>query len=162
MKFIYSIICSCLILALYISFKEHPTNYNEDDKILLSLIVEQNTPNPADIDCHSINIYYEARGENYEGRHKVFKVVENRTKQRNKTVCEVVWEPYQFSWTINYNSKKINNKQYEKIRKEVVFWMYNYDGNPKDITHYHHKNINPYWNKNMNLVATIGNHVFWR
>jgi len=40
------------------------------------------------------------------------------------------------------------------------------DGTIKDITkkatHYHNTSVDPYWVGGMNLVAQIGNHIFYR
>ena len=29
-------------------------------------------------------------------------------------------------------------------------------------THYHRKDVNPYWNRKMIRVTTIGDHIFWK
>lgn len=51
--------------------------------------------------CLAKNIYFESRGESLAGKLAVAKVTLNRTKHEDfpGTVCKVVYQPGQFSWT---------------------------------------------------------------
>ena len=51
--------------------------------------------------CLALNIYHEARGEPIEGQRAVASVTLNRTLDPRwpSTVCGVVYDPQQFSWT---------------------------------------------------------------
>jgi len=51
--------------------------------------------------CGAQNIYHESRGESNLGQIAVAHVVRNRVESPKypNTVCEVVWQPKQFSWT---------------------------------------------------------------
>ena len=53
------------------------------------------------IDCMTANIYHEARGESIKGQYAVAHVTMNRVhhEQFPDTVCEVVFQPKQFSWS---------------------------------------------------------------
>ena len=51
--------------------------------------------------CLAKNIYFESRGQPLRGKLAVAKVTLNRTKHEDfpGTVCKVVYQPGQFSWT---------------------------------------------------------------
>ena len=54
-----------------------------------------------ELGCLAMNIYHEARGEPVKGKLAVAAVTMNRVKAKYypDTVCEVVWQRKQFSWT---------------------------------------------------------------
>ena len=93
--------------------------------------------------------------------HAVALVTMNRAKQRHKSICEVVYEPKQFSWTANVTSDMLDN--IDDVRKAAANVM---TGNVSDITngatHYHASYVSPLWADNMNRVAVIGKHHFYR
>jgi N-acetylmuramoyl-L-alanine amidase len=51
--------------------------------------------------CLAQNVYHEARGEQEAGQLAVAAVTLNRVRSPSypNTVCSVVWQPWQFSWT---------------------------------------------------------------
>ena len=55
--------------------------------------------------CMSENIYHEARDQGYDGQIMVAQVVMNRAKLKNRSICQVVHQPMQFSWTISGKAK---------------------------------------------------------
>ncbi|HIE75488.1 MAG TPA: cell wall hydrolase, partial [Gammaproteobacteria bacterium] len=54
-----------------------------------------------EVGCLALNIYHEARGESHDGQVAVAAVTLNRMQSASypDTVCGVVWQPHQFSWT---------------------------------------------------------------
>ncbi len=57
-----------------------------------------------EVDCLAKAIFFEARGESYAGKVMVANVVLNRTKfgkPFSNTICGVIYQPRQFSWTSN-------------------------------------------------------------
>lgn len=109
----------------------------------------------------TLNTYFEARSEEQLGQISVAHVVLNRAEQQNKTVKEVVLEPYQFSWT-NSEPKKIDDpKALLQCFASSVIALQGYDFT-QGSTYYHHKRIKPYWRKGLVLVADIGNHKFYK
>lgn len=60
----------------------------------------------AEINCLALNIYHEARGESAAGQEAVARVTMARRNHPSYpgTVCGVVWQPRQFSWTHDRNS----------------------------------------------------------
>ena len=79
------------------------------------------------------------------------------------TVCDVVWERKQFSWTHDGKSDTPSSKSaYDEVY-EIAKAVYN--GNVMDITEgatfYHADYVNPSWNKDMKRVAKIDTHIFY-
>lgn len=115
--------------------------------------------------CLAKAVYHEARGEPYEGQIAVAQVVLNRTKDDNypKTVCEVVYQPAQFS---SITDTKFD-EQSDAWEKAVIVAYYTYTGLiSQDLTNGATKFYNPVkvkkkprWAKRM--LAKIGNHHFY-
>ena len=63
---------------------------------------------PPEQECLAKNIWYESRGESRLGKTLVANVVRNRTtfgKPFANTICTVVYQKSQFSWTLNKHKK---------------------------------------------------------
>lgn len=113
--------------------------------------------------CLALNIYNEARGEPIEGQYAVAQVTMTRVtspKWKN-TVCQVVYQPAQFSWTLKRFTLQDENALNAAIgiSKNVISGNYT-----KPLTcadHYYNPNkVNPNWAKTMLVDKTIGNHLF--
>jgi spore germination cell wall hydrolase CwlJ-like protein len=137
------------------------------------------------INCLALNIYHEARGDNYAGQVAVADVVLNRVEDVKypNTVCEVVHQAKlsdwwldqgkeipvrnqcQFSW---YCDGKSDNPQNERAWNQsvaIAYTMMRYDsyrGITEGATHYHAEYVNPYWASSMQVVGRIGEHIFYR
>ena len=118
----------------------------------------------AEIACLAKNIYMEARGESLQGQIAVAQVTVNRARsgQFQETVCSVVYAPKQFSWT---------NKKTTPI-KDSKAWIHSKDIARAVLTnsvplpafkalYFHTRQVNPRWNRNKQIVAKIGNHIFY-
>ena len=113
--------------------------------------------------CLAQNIYFEARGEGLAGRIAVAIVTLNRvadTKYPN-TICEVVWQPYQFSWTKDglsdtpiYDSAWADSKYAADIALDLI--------RIKDATHYHKHTIFPKWAPSLEYEGYIEKHLFYK
>ncbi len=115
----------------------------------------------AAISCLALNIYHEARGENLEGMRAVALVTRNRANILDKSICEVVYSPKQFSWTI-YKPKATDPQAYklaEFVATDVLA------GNISDFTggstYYHNLSVKPNWSRKFIYRKTIGNHKFY-
>lgn len=115
-----------------------------------------------EFDCLVRNVYQEARGESYKGKLAVALVTLNRTKSDRfpSTICGVVYQKSQFSWTKNYSKVKIHPVQWQAA-KDAAFAAYMDNGILGNFyaTHFHSKAVNPGWK--LRKVATVGNHVFY-
>lgn len=119
-------------------------------------------PQSNELFCLTQNVYYEARSESRAGKLAVALVTLNRTNDKRypPTVCEVVYQKKQFSWTTSYNKGGINMEQW-KASQEAALAAYM----DREIlgrfkaTHFHNLKVNPKWN--LRKVAKIGNHIFY-
>ena len=113
--------------------------------------------------CGAQNIYHESRGESNLGQIAVAHVVRNRVESPKypNTICKVVWQPKQFSWTHDGISDE------PKDRKAFIkaVWLHLIANIKNDITDgalnfYAHKKVTPSWASEKEVVALIGNHTF--
>jgi cell wall hydrolase len=115
----------------------------------------------AAIVCLALNIYHEARGEPVDGQIAVAQVTLNRVASPDypDTVCEVVYDHKQFSWTIN------PPKVTEPDAYELAFFIASNMDQFDDFTQgalYYYTGPDPYWASSFELVGQIGNHKFMK
>jgi spore germination cell wall hydrolase CwlJ-like protein len=124
--------------------------------------------------CLALNIYFEARGEAAEGQLAVAMVTINRMKNRYfpSSVCGVVWQKRQFSWTHDGKSDRPTDVRAWKLAKriaQVVYQRYSRlsarTREALDLTrgalHYYAPDLAaPYWAKVHSVTREIGGHVF--
>lgn len=115
-----------------------------------------------EVTCLARNIYHEARGESLKGQVAVALVTLNRTKHGNypSTVCGVVYDKGQFSWT-SAPTRIVNNTAWKSSIElaEAVL-----EGNitlPNfNALYFHNVSIRPKWKTKVRPLR-IGNHVFF-
>ena len=115
--------------------------------------------------CLAQNIYFESRGEETEGQIAVAHVTMNRVvhKKFPNTICKVVWQNKQFSWTHDGKSDKPRHKvawaKAQQIARDVL------NGELKDNTNgslfFHTAGVSPYWKKKVTFEKRIGYHLFY-
>lgn len=133
--------------------------------IAVLVILPSHVSGNDELKCLAKNIYFEARSEKLISQLAVAQVTLNRVRSScyAYTICEVVWEPRQFSWTHDGKSDIPHNKlAYTTaliIAKIAVF------KNPPDVvgfsTHYHHKKIQPVWSDDLTPITAIGSHIYY-
>ncbi|MAZ56764.1 hypothetical protein CL653_03160, partial [bacterium] len=76
--------------------------------------------------CLAINMYHEARGSTVEDQVATAQVVINRTQHWawSDTICEVIWEDYQFSWTHDNIPDRPRNTQAWVDAQILVYNIY--------------------------------------
>lgn len=109
--------------------------------------------------CLALNIYHEARGEPIAGQRAVAHVTLNRARERRMSVCDVVFEPAQFSWTIK--DPKVTNEAAWAKALAVAKRASARAGRGVQANHYHARSVQPRWAGSMKVVAIIGQHVFY-
>lgn len=133
---------------------------------LLALSFSVNTtaapqlPGLKEFNCLVKNIYHEARGESAKGQKAVGLVTLNRVRDSRypDTICKVVYQPWQFSWTHDPKiSKKINPKAWQQAVNAAKA-AYNSTSGFR-ATHYHNLTVRPNWK--LTKIAKIGNHIFY-
>jgi hypothetical protein len=119
-----------------------------------------------DFMCLAVTIYHEARGEIREGQAAVASVILQRAAAPGRwgsTVCDVT-VPVQFSY-LNEDMSFAPITDYDSwmsaVEVATVAMVEGPDPWLEGADHYHTKDSNPYWNKHMPVVATIGNHIFY-
>ena len=122
--------------------------------------------------CLALNVFKEARGEPVAGQHAVALVTLNRVYRNglDKDVCDVVFEPKQFSWTITDSEGGVLHRQKRPDQSSVewkrakqsaleALYMEDFTGG---ATHYHEVKSKPIWRRKMEYVGQWGNHYFYR
>ncbi len=123
--------------------------------------------------CMATAIYFEARDEPVIGQQAVAQVVMNRIRSPfyPKTICGVVYQGErnrtgcQFSFTCTGKHNAVKEKEEwataVKLAKQVIageVWI-------KEVgyaTHYHATYVHPPWRHELDKVAQIGGHIFYK
>ena len=123
--------------------------------------------NKTDVFCMAKNIYHEAATESKLGKYAVAQVTINRTKDpRFKDgICEVVLEPYQFSWANNRRMqwttpRGSNWEESKRIARDVIVEGKRVHG-LNEALFYHADYVRPYWARAKRRLAQIGAHIFY-
>jgi len=141
-------------------------------------LIRRATAKPADpVKCLTDNIYFEAGFEPEEGQLAVAQVTLNRAHDNKRNICSVVYykkvnpqthkKEAAFSWTLGkkWRPKGINREHYnecQQIAKAVLTKGLRSDIIDDTVTYYHATYVNPRWAKSREMVAQIGQHVFYR
>lgn len=113
--------------------------------------------------CLAKNIYFEARGESLAGKLAVAKVTLNRTRHEDfpDTVCKVVYQPGQFSWTAKRRNKITDTEAWQEsleiARDALATGLSELRG--FHAIYFHSGRKPPGWRGR--LLAKIGNHRFY-
>lgn len=131
-----------------------------------------------EIDVLARTLWGEARGEGTEGMQAVASVILNRVqiaRGRGKhwwgnDIISVCQKPYQFScWNRSdpnfrklqeVDKRDLNFATAERIARRAAHGCL--QDKTKGATHYHAKQINPYWTRGERASAIVGNHIFYR
>lgn len=135
--------------------------------------------------CLAQNIYYEARGSNLADQVAVADVVLNRVQDTRypNTVCEVVYQgrqkpswkdpnkmvmvrnQCQFSWYCDGKKDEpaqgdawVNAQQLAYL----ILFLDRYRGITQGATHYHAHYVQPNWATDLQLIGSIGDHIYYR
>lgn len=141
-------------------------------KLILAILATLSIPAHAytdqELECLALNIYHEARNQELQGQLAVGLVTLNRVKNNRwpDTICGVVWQRKQFSWTHDGKPDRPYNKPvWEQIRSLARMLLNARDVYPdftKGALYYHAKYVKPVWRHQLVEVAEIGSHVFYR
>lgn len=134
---------------------------------VLTLLLVFNTvstqADDASVMCLAKNIYYEARGEPKAGKLAVAKVTLNRVASPKfpETVCGVIYQKHQFSWTKNHKRKIVDNSAWREsleLARHAIDTKLTYLNLP--ALYFHNASVSPKWGKKR--VAKIGSHYFYK
>jgi spore germination cell wall hydrolase CwlJ-like protein len=112
--------------------------------------------------CLAKNIYHEARGESTKGQEAVALVTINRVRDPRwpDTICGVVYERNQFSWT--RKPKPVKNREAWANSLDVAYKVLSGNSTLLNFSavYFHTKQVRPGW-RGVRKVASIGNHIFY-
>ena len=135
---------------------------------IASIIVNTNEPilyTPAERDCLTRNIYYEARGEQVEGQYAVANVTVNRLKSGKwgNNICSVVYAKKQFSWTNHKKLSKPDVVGWAQAQEVAVNTLNGTRVRGLDQSLFYHADYikSPGWVDNRHYVTQIGQHKFY-
>ncbi len=116
--------------------------------------------------CLAMNIYHEGRGESPQGRAAIASVTMNRVRSKHypNSICEVVWQPRQFSWTNvapKHHVVKDSRAWQQALAAARLFIAGEGQSEVGDATHYHAVTVQPNWSDESKLVAMLGGHLFY-
>lgn len=131
---------------------------------------------PKQVRCMIENVWHEARNEPKRGWLGVMFVTLHRVNDSRfpNSICKVVYQPAQFSWTEDDIQNNIVTKsQYQKKRYKEIHYFVHYvlaniehmDDPTLGADHYHTIDLAPHrgrWRHRMKRVTTIGRHHFYR
>jgi spore germination cell wall hydrolase CwlJ-like protein len=135
---------------------------------ITSIIINTNEPikyTPAERDCLTRNIYYEARGEQVEGQYAVANVTVNRLKSGKwgNNICSVVYAKKQFSWTHQKKLSKPDVVGWAQAQEIAVNTLNGTRVRGLDQSLFYHADYikSPGWVDNRHYVTQIGQHKFY-
>jgi N-acetylmuramoyl-L-alanine amidase len=125
--------------------------------------------NDKDIFCMAKNIYHEAGGESLLGKYAVAQVTLNRVRNPfyPKNICDVVFDPNQFSWVnaddvVRLNAPYGRNwEESKKVALDVIVGGKRIHGLEKALF-FHNLTVNPIWATAQRKLVKIGGHIFYR
>lgn len=152
-----------IILALFLTSFSANASFNAIEHILSSDNVGQMEER-----CLAANIYFESRNEDVKGQWAVANVTLNRVAEKSwpDSICEVVFENWQFSWVKVTPDKTVKNRgawiKALAISKSVLEEV-KYIDLTHGSTHYHADYISkPKWAYALSETIKIGRHVFYK
>jgi len=171
------LLIGCLVTGLIISTPKFKPNYNiqahpiqilsNSERKLFIPLDSRVKECKNDPDCKIIAeaLTYEARSESEIGQVAIAHVILNRVKSHkwSDSVAGVVYEPWQFSYTMSKQENVPSKKDWRKsylLAWEVLNGMV--ESPVGDADHYHAKYVNPRWASKLEYVATIGEHKFYK
>jgi spore germination cell wall hydrolase CwlJ-like protein len=118
-------------------------------------------------DCLASAVYFEARGEELKGQLAVADVVLNRVRSERypDTICDVVEQPWQFSFVNATGRIPAANRSSEAWRNAVAIARIAQAGTARavdsDVLWYHADYVNPSWGRRLARQDKIGLHIFY-
>lgn len=125
------------------------------------------SPLDQELSCVATAVYFEARGEPFDGQLAVAEVVMNRARSGRypASYCGVVKQPWQFSF--------VRAGQFPRVDTSSESWSYAQAiariasrrlaaALPQDVLWYHADYVAPTWGRRLSRVEKIGAHIFYR
>ena len=128
-----------------------------------------NAPLDEQTNCLATAVYFEARGETFDGQLAVAHVVMNRAASGKypSDWCSVVKQPWQFSFvnprTGEWPQANTDSAAWRKAEAIAMLAAANIVPSVgQDVLWYHADYVAPSWGRRLNMVQKIGAHIFYR
>ncbi|MFW5679843.1 MAG: cell wall hydrolase [Pseudomonadota bacterium] len=124
-----------------------------------------------EVACLAQNLWFEARGSSVADQLAVANVVLNRVEDPRypNDICEVIWQPRQFSWTQDGKSDRvrvlnpIDRRAWQQIVEVSIAAVGGLTEDPTaGATHYHATYVRPSWARSLTKLVQIDDHVYYR
>ena len=122
-------------------------------------------PSAKDMKCMADNLHWEAKVDGVAGMAAVASVVMNRVASPRypNTVCKVVYQRKQFSWTLYKRLKKIKiDHDWQTLMVARLALLGQLIDKTGGATHYHAVYVTPYWGKVYEFTVQVEQHLFYR
>ena len=119
------------------------------------------------LECLAMAIFFEARDQPEEGQRFVGEVIMNRVEDSRfpDTICGVVWQKKQFSFTHDGLSDDIDRDPTEKVSaskaRELAEDIIEHGHTHITSTHYHSTDVKPFWIGQKTKDGQYGDHIFY-
>jgi N-acetylmuramoyl-L-alanine amidase len=110
--------------------------------------------------CLAANMYFEARGEPIDGQIMVAEVTLNRAEVEGG-ICKTVFRNKQFSWTTEKDLAITELGAFKTAFVLASDLIENGCVLCSSATHFHNKDVKPYWAKHLTRLGQYGNHIFY-
>lgn len=162
------VVFGILILGLLLHIEYRTSGINDRIERLEQTVVQTKFAvryTDKDVDCLARNIYYEAGIEADIGKYAVAHVTVNRVRTGywGKSVCQVVYAPAQFSWTLQKRLPKPDPALYQRCHAiaQTVLQGYGVSGLEHSLFYHADYIAKPSWADTGNRITQIGRHIFY-
>lgn len=114
--------------------------------------------------CLAQVIFFESGFEPQEGIEAVAAVVFNRAEMKYfpRSICGVVYQTKQFSWTADYTKwTRVPPQKYMDMARAFLANRDILQSTYENLTHFHRVDIAPKWGAQLEYVVTYGQHKFY-
>jgi len=118
--------------------------------------------------CLAKNVFYEAGNQSLIGKVAVAHVTLNRLRSKQQfhcgSICDVVYQRKQFSWTMNRHHESRTQKDWRwRESIDVAKKCFKSHQDPTGgALFFHTKRVRPYWSQKKKRTVTIGDHIFYK
>lgn len=110
----------------------------------------------------TLNIYHEARSDDQISQIAIGHVVMNRAVKKHISVKDVIFEPFQFSWTFLIEDWVPHEERALEECDDSARIAWEGQDFTLGATHYHRTDTIPEWTNRMTYLDTYGSHAFYR
>jgi len=134
--------------------------------LLLSASLQPKDVKISALDCLTEAIYFEARGEPWNGQLAVANVVLNRVNHPKfpQSICDVIQQKHQFSYYWDGLPKTVQDPKAWHVAGQVAKMAM--EGfvldDIQNATFYHATHVRPKWSASFKETAQIGRHIFYK